>query len=155
VYQGSEILMDSLVDPDNRRPVDHASIAATLAELDDGRNPDDLSEEKLRLTAAILRLRARRPEAFVGESAGYSPLPVTTQHAVAFARTVAGRKDVAVVGTRLAAGLAALGGFGEHTVVLPEGEWRDIVSDATYAGGPVRLADLTDDCPAVVLERAR
>ncbi|MGO1581632.1 MAG: malto-oligosyltrehalose synthase [Actinomycetaceae bacterium] len=154
VYQGSELLTDSLVDPDNRRPVDHAAIAAVLAELDAGRTPVDLSEEKLLLTASVLRLRRRRGEVFVGAPSGYEPLPTTTQHAVALARTEDGVPGAVTVGTRLVTGLHALGGFGEHTVVLPEGAWTDVLTGARFDGGPVRLATLLATYPVAVLEAA-
>ncbi|MGC5627174.1 malto-oligosyltrehalose synthase [Georgenia sp. Z1344] len=152
VYQGSELLMDSLVDPDNRRPVDHDAIAATLAELDAGRAPVGLGEEKLSLTAAVLRLRRRVPEAFVGPRSGYAPLPTTTQHAVALTRTLDGEPRAVTVATRLTEGLRALGGFREHTVVLPDGTWTDVLSGARYEGGSVLLADLLADRPVAVLE---
>ena len=61
VYQGSEVEQVSLVDPDNRRPVDFDSAAVTLA---------DGSVDKQRVTSTALRLRRDRPELFTG----YTPL---------------------------------------------------------------------------------
>ncbi|MGC5616242.1 malto-oligosyltrehalose synthase [Georgenia sp. Z1491] len=152
VYQGTELLTDSLVDPDNRRPVDHGAIAATLAELDAGRTPGDLGEEKLALTAAVLRLRRRVPNAFVGERSGYAPLPTTTQHAVALTRTMDGEPRAVTVATRLAEGLRALGGFHEHTVVLPPGTWTDVLTGTRHEGGATLLAELLAHRPVAVLE---
>ncbi len=57
VYQGSEIEERSLVDPDNRRPVDFDAAIASLA---------DGSNTKQTLTAEALRLRRDRPELFTG-----------------------------------------------------------------------------------------
>ena len=51
IYQGTELWEDSLVDPDNRRPVDYATRAKTLEAL---RHP------KIRVVAAALRLRRDR-----------------------------------------------------------------------------------------------
>ena len=51
VYQGTELWEDSLVDPDNRRPVDYATRAKALEAL---RHP------KIRVVAAALRLRRDR-----------------------------------------------------------------------------------------------
>jgi (1->4)-alpha-D-glucan 1-alpha-D-glucosylmutase len=72
---------------------------------------------------------------------------------VAFARTADGEPLVATVVTRLALALERLGGWGEHTVVLPEGEWRDVLSGRAVAGGPVRLAELLRSLPVCLLVR--
>jgi len=154
VYQGTEVTRTSLVDPDNRRPVDFTALSAQLDRLDAGATPGTLDEVKLALTAQALRLRRREADAFVGATAQHLPLPTSTGHAIAFARADAtGPRAVSVV-TRLARGLEALGGFGEHTVVLPEGRWRDVLTRREYTGGPCRLADLLDPHPVALLERA-
>ncbi|GAA1630810.1 malto-oligosyltrehalose synthase [Georgenia ruanii] len=153
VYQGSEITQTSLVDPDNRRPVDHAALAARLGALDAGARPGGLDDEKLQLTAAVLRLRRRHPAAFVGADAGYEPLPTTTGHAVALARTTPAGPRVVAVATRLAAGSAAARGLPDATVVLPEGPWRDVLDDTTIPGGPCRLGDLLAARPVALLEK--
>ena len=74
VYQGTEVPDPVLVDPDNRRFVDVAPLAARLVRLDDGAGPRDLADEKLLVTSRALRLRHDLPEAFVGPSAGFRPL---------------------------------------------------------------------------------
>lgn len=152
-YQGEETVHNSLVDPDNRRPVDYRQIAPLLAKLDESGPSGEatLSEEKLWLVSRILRTRRDIPEAFVGERSGYQVLPATTGHAFAYARTSDGEPRACIVTERLAASLAASGGFGEHSVVLPEGTWRDVLTDASYAGGQVPLAELLDRLPAAVL----
>ena len=61
IYQGDELVALSLVDPDNRRPVDWARRRALLAELRDGAAPDAPDARKLWLIRALLALRARRP----------------------------------------------------------------------------------------------
>ena len=71
VYQGDELVALSLVDPDNRRPVDWARRRELLAALRDGAPPDGPDARKLWLIRELLALRARRPEAFAG---GYAPL---------------------------------------------------------------------------------
>ena len=151
VYQGTEVTGTSLVDPDNRRPVDLEALATTLAALDAGRTPAGLAEEKLAVTAAALRVRRAHPEAFVGEHAGYEPLPVTTGRAVAFARRDTAGPRVVVVATRLgdAPGLA------EASVVLPEptpGEvWRSVLTGSPAADGAVSLGDLLGSWPVALL----
>lgn len=138
VYQGSEILERSLVDPDNRRPVNFAAAAESLRQG---------ASEKQKLTRAVLHLRRDEPQKF----GSYVPLRVegeAEEHALAFDRGGA----VAVV-TRLPHALAARGGFGETTVQLPEGVWIDIVT-GNRAEGSVLLIDLLADSAAVVLSRA-
>ncbi len=112
VYQGNEIVAPSLVDPDNRRPVDFAERAALL-ELDAARphlsSAADLSRDKLWVTSRALRLRRERPDAF-GPGAGYEPLASGSPHALGFVR--AGR--VATIVTRWP-GMLARTGWREHT----------------------------------------
>jgi (1->4)-alpha-D-glucan 1-alpha-D-glucosylmutase len=64
IYQGDELEALALVDPDNRRPVDWELRRRLLAD-DPARDP------KLWVTATLLDLRRRRPDAFVR---GYMPV---------------------------------------------------------------------------------
>ena len=79
-YQGSELWDLSLVDPDNRRPVDYELRRRLLAELKEGRPPEailarmDEGLPKLWLIHQGLQLRRRLPEAF-GPEGDYEPLP--------------------------------------------------------------------------------
>lgn len=152
VYQGTESVALTLVDPDNRRPVDVPGLAARLRRLE-SEPPRDLADEKLLVTSRALRLRRDRPEAFVGTGAGYQPLPASTGNALAFVRTVDGEPVVATVVTRQPLALERLGGWGEHTVVLPEGEWRDVLTGRSLAGGAARLAEALDPLPVCLLVR--
>jgi (1->4)-alpha-D-glucan 1-alpha-D-glucosylmutase len=153
VYQGTELWNYSLVDPDNRRPVDYDRRRRLLAALDAGEVPgvDDTGAAKLLVVSRTLRARRDHPEWFEG----YEPEPATgpaADHVVAF-----DRGGVVAVATRLPAGLAAAGGWGDTSVQLPTGAWRDlftgrrVVSDA----GGVRLADLLDRLPVSLLVRDR
>lgn len=151
VYQGSESTLVALVDPDNRGPVDHEPLAAALQRLDSGAGPNTLGNEKLRLVSRLLRLRRADPEAFVGARAGYAPLPTSTGHAVAFTRTLDSQPRAITVVTRLSVALAHVGGWGEHTVVLPEGPWRDVLTGTVHNGGSVTLATLLANSPVAVL----
>ncbi|WP_159794240.1 malto-oligosyltrehalose synthase [Puerhibacterium puerhi] len=158
VYQGTEVTGTSLVDPDNRRPVDFARLAAQLARLDGGHAPADLAEEKLALTAAALRLRRRRPGAFVGPDATYEPLPTTSGHAVAFARGDADGPQAVTVATRLGTEAPAARDLPDASVVLPQlpgdATWRSVLTGADHPGGAVRLGDLLGPWPVALLERA-
>ena len=149
-YQSCESTQNYLVDPDNRGPADFDALARTASYLD-RRAPVTLAEEKLHVTRAILRLRRRRPDAFVGADAAYRPLPSSTGHAVCYARGA--NPQVVVVASRLHRPLAATTGFTEHSVVLPVGAWRDVLTGLDYDGGNVLLTQLLDRFPCAVLEK--
>ena len=153
VYQGCELVTDSLVDPDNRRPVDYRRRVRLLAELDDMAADaqaagTDLDRDKLLVTARALRLRRACPEAF-GGAGSYEPLPASTEHALGFVR--GGR--VACVVTRAPGRLAADGGWGTATLSLPAGSWADVLTGTRHVGGAVRCADLFAGLPVSLLER--
>jgi (1->4)-alpha-D-glucan 1-alpha-D-glucosylmutase len=153
VYQGSELWDLSLVDPDNRRPVDFGLRRRLLAELDNldveqvlARADDGLP--KLLVTSRALRLRGRRPELF-GPSGHYQPLAVTgpaQDHVLAFAR---GGGAVTVV-PRL---MLRLEGWDDTRVAVPDGDWRDELTGEPVAGGSRRVADLLDRFPIALLSR--
>ena len=139
VYQGTELWDDSLVDPDNRRPVDYA---ARRAELEAMRHP------KMRVVTTALRLRRARPDVFLGGS--YAPVLASgdaAEHVVAFRRG----DDVLVAVTRWTVRLKD-SGWGNTVVPLPEGSWTDTLTGAT-ASGPTSTAQLFADLPVVLLER--
>ena len=112
-YQGAELWDLSLVDPDNRRPVDFSrrrELLATVGSMspDDLRaalaDPDDPGGPKLRLVREALHLRRRRPAVFgPGEAGAYSPLAFAGRaagHAVGFTRgLVAPTTTAAATGT--------------------------------------------------------
>jgi (1->4)-alpha-D-glucan 1-alpha-D-glucosylmutase len=149
VYQGSELVDLSLVDPDNRRPVDYRHRIERLAELDAGAHTKGLADEKLLVTSRALRLRRQHPEAFAG---GYTPLPTSSGHAVSFAR--GDSPTVITLATRLPGALHRLGGWGDSTVVLPDGDWQDVLSGRAVGSGPVRLVELLTDLPVALLARS-
>ncbi len=153
VYQGSELVDLSLVDPDNRRPVDYAERRARLARLDAGEKPTDVADEKLLVVSRALRLRRDHPEWFVGEDAVYVPVPTTSGNAVAFGRGDASGVHAVTVATRLPVALERHGGWGDHGVTLPEGTWRDVLGHSEFEGGTVPLAELLADLPVALLVR--
>ncbi|WP_028048524.1 malto-oligosyltrehalose synthase [Cellulomonas sp. URHD0024] len=154
VYQGTEVPEPVLVDPDNRRPVDAAALAARLVRLDDGAGPRDLADEKLLVTSRALRLRHDLPEAFVGPTAGFRPLAHSSGHSLTYARTVDGVPQVAVVATRLAAAVDRLGGWADHTVALPDADWFDVLTERPVTGGVVDVAGVLDRLPVALLVRS-
>ncbi|GAA1533926.1 malto-oligosyltrehalose synthase [Kribbella lupini] len=146
VYQGTELVDLSLVDPDNRRPVDYEERIRRLARLDGGGSPQDLADEKLLVTSRALRLRRQNADAFAGS---YRPLPTSNGHAVAFARGDA----VITLATRLPVALHRLGGWGDSTVVLPSGDWKDVLTGRSVGSGATRIDELLAELPVALLAR--
>jgi (1->4)-alpha-D-glucan 1-alpha-D-glucosylmutase len=147
VYQGSELWERSLVDPDNRRPVDFALRRRLLAEIDAGAQPevDETGAAKLLVTTRALRLRRERPELFTG----YRPLTTTGpagDHVVAF-----DRGGVIAVATRLPIGLERAGGWRETELDLGGGPATDALTGRRFDGHQVRLADLLATYPVALL----
>jgi (1->4)-alpha-D-glucan 1-alpha-D-glucosylmutase len=160
VYQGTELWDDSLVDPDNRRPVDYDIRREMLAELDSelGIIPpvDATGAAKLLVTSRALRLRRERPAVFAGP---YQPLRANgsaQRNLVGFLRGAYGTAadaEVAVLATRLPAGLASAGGWADTTVTLPRGRWTDQLTGVTHTGGILPVADVLDALPVALLVR--
>ncbi|MDO5287669.1 MAG: malto-oligosyltrehalose synthase [Actinomycetia bacterium] len=150
IYQGSELWEMSLVDPDNRRPVDFAhreELLATAADAVLVGGIDDPGHVKQRLVREALTLRRDQPQAF----SGYEPVAVSgpaAEHLLAY-----DRGGVVVLATRLPVGLAARGGWGDTTVELPLGRYRNVadgrVVEAT--GEPVQVAKVLGQAPVAML----
>ncbi len=139
VYQGSELWEQSLVDPDNRRPVDFDHRAAVLS----GDAGDDAAA-KLHITCSALTLRRERPQLFTT----YAPVSArgpAASHLLAF-----DRGGAITVATRLPVGLDAEGGWGDTTLDLPPGRWHDVL---TGAGTDGTVAALLATHPVALLVR--
>jgi (1->4)-alpha-D-glucan 1-alpha-D-glucosylmutase len=148
VYQGTELFDLSLVDPDNRRPVDYGLRQELLARLESGWLPDvdDTGAAKLHIVRQVLRLRRDRPDLFTG----YRSLPAqgpAAEHVVAFCR----RPGLVVVATRL-----PLSRKGWAGTVLPlpagPGTWRDLLTD-TGVDATADLDRLLSRYPVALLLR--
>ncbi|SIT39559.1 Malto-oligosyltrehalose synthase [Paraburkholderia ribeironis] len=124
LYQGTELWDFSLVDPDNRRPVDFDRRAAWLAETPPSEFLPGWRDGRVKLAVVqrVLALRAHLPE-LLSQSA-YLPLALRGEHAanvIAFARRD-GNAWAVVVASRLAAGL--LGDDSDLPMVDPA-KWAD------------------------------
>ncbi|RBP37697.1 maltooligosyl trehalose synthase [Roseimicrobium gellanilyticum] len=162
-YQGTEMWDFSLVDPDNRRPVDYvarqhslqslasASPANLLANWKDGRI-------KLFLIKRLLQLRQTSPVLFF--SGSYEPLVANGRHAercLAFRRATPEAGMVVVV-PRLTRplGFPPVGDCWEDTAMdLPDSSasgWRDVFTGRVFARvGAAPLTDLFAELPFAVL----
>jgi (1->4)-alpha-D-glucan 1-alpha-D-glucosylmutase len=152
-YQGTDVWNLSLVDPDNRRPVDYTLRRRLLADLK-GMTPDEIWRRiddgfpKLWVIRQTLKLRRERRQ-FAPED-GYRPLVCggsKSGHVVAFAR---GDRAVTVV-PRLVLKLG--GSWGDTTVELPPGRWHNAFTDETFNGGALRAANLLSRFQVALLWR--
>jgi (1->4)-alpha-D-glucan 1-alpha-D-glucosylmutase len=158
IYQGTELWALSLVDPDNRRPVDFEVQRQLLAELADARleeivHRSDEGMPKLHVIRQALHLRRRRPEWFVdGE---YTPLWARgpkRDHVVAFARG-AGGSGCITVAPRLPIRLS--GEWDGTTLALPGGPWLNELTCERLAGGTTGLAELLRRFPVALLSHVQ
>ena len=147
VYQGTELWDTSLVDPDNRRPVDYDLRRGYLARVQDGWLPpvDETGAAKLLVTTRALRLRRDQPERFFR----HSPVPAfgaAADHVIAF-----DRGGAVTIATRLPLGLAAAGGWGDTTVVLSGRPVVDLLTGEHHPGGTLSVAALLRRYPVALL----
>jgi len=162
-YQGTELWDLSLVDPDNRQPVDFSARQSFLTE---GRLPwDTLASRwqdgriKLAVTHALLALRQGLPDLF--RHGTYEPIEAAGPHAghvVAFARAWKKQRLVVVVGRHFApltdGGRLWPSGW-EATLPLPFGKYRDVF-DPAAAGhrNEVSVATLFATLPVSAMQLA-
>jgi len=139
VYQGTELWEDSLVDPDNRRPVDYHLRRGVLSEN---------SHPKMRVVTAALQLRRDRADTFT--DGGYTPVlaeGAAAEHLVAFLRA----DDALTAVTRHSVVLAETQ-WGDTSLTLPDGVWVDRVGGGRFSGR-VLATDLFAELPVALLER--
>jgi (1->4)-alpha-D-glucan 1-alpha-D-glucosylmutase len=159
-YQGTEFWDFSLVDPDNRRPVDFAARASVLASLE-APDWDHLARHwpdgrlKLAWTRHLLKLRTELSDVFAGGD--YQPLEATgphRNHVVAFARR-RGRDAAIVIATRWFAA------FSDGGRAWPRPESYDAALDvsgysvqgfADADASKLRLSDVLGHLPVTVLK---
>jgi len=158
LYQGGELWDLSLVDPDNRRPVDYVLRTELLKEIrrlppaEAAREAIQRGDEglpKLWTIHQALKLRRERPESF-GAQAAYTPLKVLGAkgcHAIAYLRG----DGVATIVPRLTA--LHGGEWGQTAVVLPEGRWTNRMTGVPVAGGKIAMGELLRDFPVALLVR--
>jgi (1->4)-alpha-D-glucan 1-alpha-D-glucosylmutase len=162
-YQGTELWDFSLVDPDNRRPVDYERRRAMLSELRCamGREPRDVtidrfmsdpSDDRLKLFATATALTFRREQREIFETGSYEAAQTDgarRDHVFGFARTQ-GDRHVLVAVPRLVTTLSADG-----APPLGETAWRDtrIISPRVPANGYHDV--FSDRCIAVAREGDR
>jgi (1->4)-alpha-D-glucan 1-alpha-D-glucosylmutase len=163
-YQGSELWDFSLVDPDNRRRVDYEERRAALRRTE-GTPPKDLlasyrdGRVKLHVLRTGLRLRRAMPNVFI--EGDYVPIDAG-EDIVAFARQHGDegvvcaftRRPYHVTGGRSQFAVGEV--WGDRSVVLPRGEWRDALTGDTHmvvANEATPAARLFSQLPVALLVR--
>jgi (1->4)-alpha-D-glucan 1-alpha-D-glucosylmutase len=152
LYQGTELWDLSLVDPDNRRPVDFDLRRRLLSEIDQ-LTPEQIMARmseglpKLWTIRQALRTRAAYPKSFGAEGV-YSALWATGPKAgfvVAFRRG----EDVITVVPRL---LVGAGNWDESSLELPPGAWKNQFT-AQQIEGKIDIGALFSPFPVALLTK--
>jgi (1->4)-alpha-D-glucan 1-alpha-D-glucosylmutase len=144
-YQGTEILDFSLVDPDNRRPVDYALRKRLLGK----------QEGKLHVIRKGLEVRRKYPHLFRG--ARYTPLYADAgreENVIAFSLSDETSCVVAVAPRLFAHFIDRDRPWGESSLALPAGDFVNVLTGERHAGGRVRLAELLSRLPVALLVRS-
>jgi (1->4)-alpha-D-glucan 1-alpha-D-glucosylmutase len=156
IYQGCELWDYSLVDPDNRSPIDYDRRRALLREVWSlpseeiwARHDDGLP--KLATIARALQVRRRAPAAF-GPTGSYRRLVVAGQHQRSIVGYLRGGV-VAVVVPRLAWRLPT--DWANTTVALGDGPWQNVLTDECLPGGVQAVGDLFRRFPVAMLTRGQ
>jgi (1->4)-alpha-D-glucan 1-alpha-D-glucosylmutase len=146
-YQGTELWDHSLVDPDNRRPVDFGLRRELLARIDSGWQPpvDPGGAAKLLVTSRALRLRRHRPELFTTYRPAFADGRVA-DHVLAF-----DRGGAVAVATRLPVGLSRHGGWHDTTLSLDGHSWTEVLTNTSYGGSRLSVAELLHTYPVALL----
>ncbi|MFV0622992.1 malto-oligosyltrehalose synthase [Sphingomonas sp. ac-8] len=138
-YQGTELPDFSLVDPDNRRPVDYALRERLLADPAPG-------GEKLALLARLLELRRTHPTLFAaGDYRALAVRGARAEHVLAFTRTRGDTTLLAVVALRTAAATA-----GTDRPAPSRDWWGDTALEGAPDGAETQIATLLCDEPIAI-----
>jgi (1->4)-alpha-D-glucan 1-alpha-D-glucosylmutase len=145
VYQGTELWDNSLVDPDNRRDVDFDLRRRLLARLDGGWRPPVDESGAAKLLVVTTALHARRGRDLTDYTALAADGPAG-DHCLAFARG-----SLIAVATRLPLTLERRGGWGDTSLTLPEGVWKDSLTGTLVTGRSPLIRDLLGAYPVALL----
>ena len=157
-YQGTEFWDFSLVDPDNRRPVDFDGKITALG----GASPVELLESwmdgrvKQEVVRRLLADRAEAPELYAfGDYLALSASGEGSRHMVAFSRNWQGASRVIVAGRLLAElGQGRRSPLAKTFLPVPIGRWRDVLTEREWDFGSAQidLGELLSPLPAAVLQ---
>ena len=169
IYQGTEVWDFSLVDPDNRRPVDYQMRQQLLDRLDDPGLVENWADGRIKLSVTQRTLAFRRENAGLFAEGGYLPLTAAgagAHHLIAFARQL-GEREAIIIAPRLSDSLTAgsvdapVGGVWSGTrLALPRSlagvQFRDLFTGELFDASESRdldLAAVLATFPVALLER--
>jgi (1->4)-alpha-D-glucan 1-alpha-D-glucosylmutase len=151
-YQGTELWDLSLVDPDNRRPVDYQKRRRFLAKMKQMTAEQvwsrmDSGLPKMWLIRKILKLRHQR-QLFAPEHSYRAVVPrgAKSAHVIAFVR---GERAATVV-PRWS---LKRGNWGDTAIEIPNGTWRNALTNESVDGGEILITDLLKNFPVALLSR--
>ncbi|MGH8667588.1 MAG: malto-oligosyltrehalose synthase, partial [Burkholderiales bacterium] len=161
-YQGTELWDFSLVDPDNRRPVDYGLRKRYVDEkhVDTGSLIENLSDGRAKLHVIRRGLEVRRAHPRLFHGGKYIPLYADAgreENVVAFALSQ-GSSALVAVAPRLFSGLLGTGSaplgsrvWGESKIGLPEGAYRNVLTDERIGGGSHPVRNILGRFPVALL----
>jgi (1->4)-alpha-D-glucan 1-alpha-D-glucosylmutase len=158
-YQGGELWDLSLVDPDNRRPIDYDQRRAMLTEIQNGIETEEIMRRlnnyfdpgmpKMWLLHEALTLRREQP-AWFGAEAAYTPMMAEgpkRQHVLAYLRA-------GMVATVVPRWTLKLGDSWSSTAIeLPQGRWKNRLTGDVVQGGRTRVHTLLERFPVALLTK--
>jgi (1->4)-alpha-D-glucan 1-alpha-D-glucosylmutase len=165
IYQGCEFWDLSLVDPDNRRPVDFRQREDALDEMSPrlfsmNQRQDFLTELmhewkdgriKLAITALLLELRRQNEAIFASKA--YEVVAIEgekAQRAIAYVRGESSTRCCILV-ARFPGQREADPQWGDTTATIPSENWIDLLTGRSFSGGKIALQSLFDRLPVAVL----
>jgi (1->4)-alpha-D-glucan 1-alpha-D-glucosylmutase len=171
-YQGTELWDLSMVDPDNRRPVDYEQRISLLKDIKEKAQTDILKlvdellstkeDGKIKLFLTHKLLQARKDNLDVFLKGDYQPLEVSgkfKEHIVAFARSFGDTMAIAIaprfLTTLVQSGESPLGEqvWADTQLQLPQGSpstWRDAITEQTISGSGA-IAQILQHFPVALL----
>lgn len=173
-YQGTELWELSMVDPDNRRPVDYPQRMAFLKDIKEKAKIDNLAlieellstkeDGRIKLFLTHKLLQARKENLAVFQKGEYLPLEVKgawKEHIMAFVRRF-GNKSIITIVPRFFTSLVQPGEYpfgesvwGDTQLQIPQGlpsHWRDIITEQTISGSSeLAIAQILQHFPVALL----
>ncbi len=170
LYQGAELWELSLVDPDNRRPVDYHQRNEFLQEIKTKSSQDILQllkellatkeNGKIKLFLTHQLLTARKEQAKIFQDGDYQPLEVSGKyhhHLIAFSRNY-GDKTIIAIAPRFLTGIIKSGQlplskevWSDTSLKLPRKDWHNLIDRQTIVGENLAVGEILQNFPVALL----
>jgi (1->4)-alpha-D-glucan 1-alpha-D-glucosylmutase len=170
LYQGAELWELSLVDPDNRRPVDYQKRRKFLQEIKLKSSHDILQllkelittkeDGKIKLFLTHQLLKARKEYAKIFQEGDYQPIEITGKyhnHLIAFSRNY-GEKTIVAIAPRFLTGIIKPGQLPLGTKIwedtslkLVPKNWHNLIDNQTIVGENLAVGEILQNFPVALL----